>query len=60
MTGTLSFREAKPGLIRGLVEERVDPVLFRMSYNYVGDLAGSGSNTIKVAHLGLDAYDLPL
>ncbi|MFE1598815.1 cisplatin damage response ATP-dependent DNA ligase [Methylobacterium sp. ID0610] len=39
MTGALSFREAKPNLIRGLVEERVDPVLFRMSYHYVGDLA---------------------
>ena len=39
MTGALMFREAKPGLIRGLVEERVDPVLFRMSYHYVGDLA---------------------
>ena len=39
MTGALSFREAKPALIRGLVEERIDPVLFRFSYNYVGDLA---------------------
>ena len=39
MTGTLSFREAKPALIRGLVEARIDPVLFRLSYNYVGDLA---------------------
>ncbi|WP_435232404.1 cisplatin damage response ATP-dependent DNA ligase [Methylobacterium sp. sgz302542] len=39
MTGSLSFREAKPALIRGLVEERVDPVLFRLSHNYVGDLA---------------------
>ncbi|RVU18055.1 cisplatin damage response ATP-dependent DNA ligase [Methylobacterium oryzihabitans] len=39
MTGHLSFREAKPGLIRGLVEARVDPELFRMSYHYVGDLA---------------------
>lgn len=39
MTGALSFREAKPNLIRGLVEARVDPVLFRMSYHYVGDLA---------------------
>ena len=26
-------------MIRGLVEERTDPVLFRMSYHYVGDLA---------------------
>ena len=39
MTGALSFREAKPNIIRGLAEERVDPVLFRMSYHYVGDLA---------------------
>ncbi|WP_375456887.1 cisplatin damage response ATP-dependent DNA ligase [uncultured Methylobacterium sp.] len=39
MTGALSFREAKPGLIRGLVETRIDPVLFRLSHNYVGDLA---------------------
>ncbi|GJD37157.1 cisplatin damage response ATP-dependent DNA ligase [Methylobacterium aerolatum] len=39
MTGTLSFREAKPALIRGLVEERIDPLLFRLSHNYVGDLA---------------------
>jgi DNA ligase-1 len=39
MTGVLMFKEAKPNVIRGLVEERVDPVLFRMSYHYVGDLA---------------------
>ena len=39
MTGALSFREAKPALIRGLVEERIDPVLFQLSWNYVGDLA---------------------
>lgn len=39
MTDALMFKQAKPGLIRGLVEERVDPILFRMSYHYVGDLA---------------------
>jgi DNA ligase-1 len=39
MTGALMFKEAKPNVIRGLVEERVDPELFRMSYHYVGDLA---------------------
>ncbi|GEO97760.1 cisplatin damage response ATP-dependent DNA ligase [Methylobacterium haplocladii] len=39
MTGGLTFREAKAGMIRGLVEERIDPVLFRLSHNYVGDLA---------------------
>jgi DNA ligase-1 len=39
MTDALMFKEAKPNVIRGLVEARVDPVLFRMSYHYVGDLA---------------------
>ena len=39
LTDALMFKEAKPNVIRGLVEERVDPVLFRMSYHYVGDLA---------------------
>jgi DNA ligase-1 len=39
MTDSLMFREAKAGVIRGLAEEKVDPILFRMSYNYVGDLA---------------------
>ncbi|MDB5644346.1 cisplatin damage response ATP-dependent DNA ligase [Methylobacterium sp.] len=39
MTGGLTFREAKPAMIRGLVEARIDPVLFALSHNYVGDLA---------------------
>jgi DNA ligase-1 len=39
LTGALSFRHAKPGLIRGLIMERTDPELFAMSYDYVGDLA---------------------
>ena len=39
LTGGLSFREAKPALIRGLVGQRVDPVLFEWSYDFVGDLA---------------------
>ncbi len=39
MTGGLEFRYAKAGLVRGLVMERVDPVLFGLSYDYVGDLA---------------------
>ena len=39
LTGALSFRHAKPGLIRGLIQERTDPVLFALSYDYVGDLA---------------------
>ncbi|MCC6919233.1 MAG: cisplatin damage response ATP-dependent DNA ligase [Alphaproteobacteria bacterium] len=39
LTGNLSFKHAKAGLIRGLAEARVDPHLFRLSYDYVGDLA---------------------
>ena len=39
LTGQLSFPGAKPAIIRALVETRADPVLFRWSYDYVGDLA---------------------
>ncbi|WP_020180131.1 cisplatin damage response ATP-dependent DNA ligase [Methylopila sp. M107] len=39
LTGALKFRHAKSGLIRGLITERVDPILFGLSYDYVGDLA---------------------
>ena len=39
LTGQLSFKHAKAALIRGLAESRVDPVLFGLSYDYVGDLA---------------------
>jgi DNA ligase-1 len=39
MTGTLKFANAKPALIRTLIAERTDPVLFAMSYDYVGDLS---------------------
>jgi len=38
-TGALSFAHAKPGLIRSLIAERTDPVLFELSYDYVGDLS---------------------
>jgi DNA ligase-1 len=39
ITGALSFRHAKPSLIRGLIAERTDPTLFALSYDYVGDLS---------------------
>lgn len=39
LTGALSFANAKPGLVRTLIMERADPVLFEMSYDYVGDLS---------------------
>jgi DNA ligase-1 len=39
ITGALSFRHAKPGLIRTLIAERTDETLFALSYDYVGDLS---------------------
>jgi DNA ligase 1 len=39
LTGALTFPHAKPGLIRSLIAERTDPVLFELSYDYVGDLS---------------------
>jgi DNA ligase-1 len=39
LTGELSFTAAKAGLIRAVAETRSDPVLFRWSYDFVGDLA---------------------
>ncbi|MDB5545498.1 MAG: ATP-dependent ligase, partial [Hyphomicrobiales bacterium] len=39
MTSALSFAHAKPAIIRNLIAERTDPVLFEMSYDYVGDLS---------------------
>ena len=39
LTGTLDIPHVKPAAIRGLVAERIDPVLFTMSRDYVGDTA---------------------
>jgi len=39
LTGALSFAHAKPGIVRALIAQRVDPVLFEMSYDFVGDLS---------------------
>jgi ATP-dependent DNA ligase len=39
LAGALSFRYAKPGIIRTLIAERTDPVLLALSYDYVGDLS---------------------
>jgi len=39
ITGALSFRHAKAGVIRALIAERTDPMLFELSYDYVGDLS---------------------
>jgi DNA ligase-1 len=39
LTGALTFQHAKAGMIRALIAERTDPVLFELSYDYVGDLS---------------------
>jgi DNA ligase-1 len=39
LTGALSFKHAKGGMIRALIAERTDPALFELSYDYVGDLS---------------------
>ena len=39
LTGALSFKHAKAGLVRDLIAARADPVLFALSYDYVGDLS---------------------
>jgi DNA ligase-1 len=37
LTGSLVFQHAKPAMIRGLITERADPVLFGLSRDFVGD-----------------------
>ncbi len=39
IAGTLTLKTVKPNILRQLVLERMDEILFRYSYDYVGDLA---------------------
>ncbi|MGN6463948.1 MAG: cisplatin damage response ATP-dependent DNA ligase [Rhizobiaceae bacterium] len=39
ITGDLDIPSVKPAMLRALVMERMDPLLFAYSYDYVGDLA---------------------
>ena len=39
LAGALDLKNVKPAMLRDLVLERMDPVLFQYSYDYVGDLA---------------------
>jgi DNA ligase-1 len=39
LTSTLDIPAVKPAVVRELAEERIDPVLLRMSRDYVGDMA---------------------
>ncbi len=53
ITGALSFSHAKPGAIRALINERTDPVLFALSYDFVGDL----SETVALLWPGQETAD---
>jgi DNA ligase-1 len=55
LTGALSFKHAKPGLIRDLIAARTDPVLFALSYDYVGDL----SETVALMWPALESAPSP-
>jgi DNA ligase-1 len=39
ITGDLAIASVKPAMLRGLIVERIDEVLFGYSYDYIGDLA---------------------
>ncbi len=39
LTGDLSIASVKPAMLRALITDRMDPILFGYSYDYVGDLA---------------------
>lgn len=39
LTGGMSFKNVKASFLKNIVLEKVDPVLFELSYDYVGDLA---------------------
>lgn len=39
LTGTMNFKNVKSGFLKNIVLEKVDPELFALSYDYVGDLA---------------------
>ncbi len=59
IAGTLSLNTVKPAMIRDLLLERMDAVLFQYSYDYVGDLAETVS-LVWEPPAGTVASDIPL
>lgn len=55
LAGDLALPTLTPSRIRGMVQERVDPVLFELSYDYVGDLA----ETVALIWPGGDVREAP-
>src|SRR5271155_3858772 len=58
LTGALRFQHAKAGLIRDLIAERTDPVLFGLSYDYVGDLSETVALMWPASNASTPAQDL--
>jgi DNA ligase 1 len=54
-TNSLSFQHAKPNVIRALIAERADPVLFELSWDYVGDLSETVALMWPSTHAGAEA-----
>jgi DNA ligase-1 len=59
ITGDLDIAAVKPAMLRMLVVERMDPVLFGYSYDYVGDLAETVSLVWPEPEHGLRANREP-
>lgn len=55
LTGAMSFKNVKSAFLKNVVLEKVDPVLFELSYDYVGDLA----ETIALIWPDKETGDLP-
>jgi len=55
LTGALTFKHAKGGMIRALITERTDPVLFALSYDYVGDLSETVALMWPAPHASLSS-----
>lgn len=53
LIGDLDFPGVKPALLRALITERMDPVLFGYSYDYIGDLAETISLVWPTGDAGL-------
>ena len=56
LTGDRKLRAVTPGLLRGLMADRIDAQLFALSYDFVGDLA----ETIALLWQGEGDDDVPL
>jgi DNA ligase-1 len=58
LSGALTFDVAKPAVIRRAIEGRMDPGLFALSYDYVGDLAETVA-LVWPANSGATAGSIP-